>query len=751
MKKCLKRALPLFLAIIMVFSMVPAFVFNTSADTIIDIKGVQKLVCKGDKSTIRVSIDPKTASQECIFTSDDPDVIVIDSVTGEWEALATGTAKIIIESVDGNFETEEYEITVREPLTVFTSPDDTEIKFAAFNHGPNNGSEDPEEIIYWADRPAGDDARFITDPDNFTRAGKFFNTWNFLYIDLGDWYDVNKISITTPEDRSITPVTDLNGDVVDDFNYNSMEQKFDVFGSEKVGIEEYDWWNNVGHNGLWNGGVSEAWDRLTFFNENDDDYLIVSDGTNNAYKMDKYLTTPKKVRLILVKGYWSTMLNIQIAGVEEVEELVILEQPTKTDYIEGQKFDAEGMVVGLKSIGGSVEVISDYKIDDSALATKGDNQKVKISVTLGSDRFNELNGKSIKQEFTEEISCTVAEKSLEFVKFDRLPTKKIYYTGEEFDPAGMVVNGVYDSGVEVLIPQTDYEWDATVFNTAGDEITVTVTYKDFDPISFTVKVIQVAATHIEVTTPPTKQDYIVGERFVPAGMVVSLVYNNGDKDILDEDDYIVEIKDELTVDDVQVKISYEGYDDIFYTITIFPEIAIEMNIDFENAKLEYFIDESFDTESIVITVKYNTGREATIASDDEKLFVSPAVLRVEGDEIEVTITYESLSTKVKVKVTEYKVVLKGDVNGDGSVTITDAIAIFRHLADKVKITDKDAIWAADIDGSGKIEILDAINIFRYLADKMTIDELQELYLKTEEIIDDGDDEIISPQTLVDFA
>jgi len=73
---------------------------------------------------------------------------------------------------------------------------------------------------------------------------------------------------------------------------------------------------------------------------------------------------------------------------------------------------------------------------------------------------------------------------------------------------------------------------------------------------------------------------------------------------------------------------------------------------------------------------------------------------------------------------------KGFITNNGNnadISIQDAIAIFRHLADKVILTNEEDAYAADIDGVGGITIQDAIYIFRYLADKLTMEELQAIH------------------------
>lgn len=58
--------------------------------------------------------------------------------------------------------------------------------------------------------------------------------------------------------------------------------------------------------------------------------------------------------------------------------------------------------------------------------------------------------------------------------------------------------------------------------------------------------------------------------------------------------------------------------------------------------------------------------------------------------------------------------LRGDVSGDGFVTIYDVTALQRHLAN-LELLSETNLTAADIDGNG-LDITDATNIQRYLAE-----------------------------------
>lgn len=51
----------------------------------------------------------------------------------------------------------------------------------------------------------------------------------------------------------------------------------------------------------------------------------------------------------------------------------------------------------------------------------------------------------------------------------------------------------------------------------------------------------------------------------------------------------------------------------------------------------------------------------------------------------------------------------GDVDGDGNVTASDAMAIMDHLAGTAKL-DEEALRRADVNGDGEVSYLDAMKI-----------------------------------------
>ena len=105
------------------------------------------------------------------------------------------------------------------------------------------------------------------------------------------------------------------------------------------------------------------------------------------------------------------------------------------------------------------------------------------------------------------------------------PTKKSYYIGEAFDPAGMVVTATFaDDTTEDVTDDCTFS-PATI---SKDTTAITVNYqrggiKKTASVAVTVRVL----ASIEISNPPTKTAYKYGEVFSPAGMAVTARYTDG--------------------------------------------------------------------------------------------------------------------------------------------------------------------------------------------------------------------------------
>ncbi len=215
---------------------------------------------------------------------------------------------------------------------------------------------------------------------------------------------------------------------------------------------------------------------------------------------------------------------------EKIAKVEIKTPPTKTKYTEGEKFDPAGMVVTLtdengKKVDVPAEKFAEYGITVPTENLTKDQTKVEVKVK---DKKAEQPITVKEKEFDKEKIANIEIKTP--------PTKTKYTEGEKFDPAGMVVTLTDENGKKVDVPAEKFaEYGITVptENLTKDqtkvevkvknkkaEQAITVKEKEFDKEKI---------AKVEIKTPPTKTKYTEGEKFDPAGMVVTLTDENGKK------------------------------------------------------------------------------------------------------------------------------------------------------------------------------------------------------------------------------
>ena len=65
--------------------------------------------------------------------------------------------------------------------------------------------------------------------------------------------------------------------------------------------------------------------------------------------------------------------------------------------------------------------------------------------------------------------------------------------------------------------------------------------------------------------------------------------------------------------------------------------------------------------------------------------------------------------KIKTKNKVYTAIVKGDINGDGKITITDVVRCNLYNVN-IKVPNEIEKIAADVSGNGKISITDVVRL-----------------------------------------
>ena len=159
-------------------------------------------------------------------------------------------------------------------------------------------------------------------------------------------------------------------------------------------------------------------------------------------------------------------------------ELVIQNQPTKTTYTEGEKFDPTGLKVGVKYDNGEVKDVAEYNAEtagqftfDPALNTALTTNNTKVTVTY----------KGKTADIIIQVNPKEEEPKVTGIEVKTLPKTK-YTEGDKFDPTGMSLTVTMSDGTTKVVaygPETakDFSFNPSL-NTklTADTKKVTVTY-----------------------------------------------------------------------------------------------------------------------------------------------------------------------------------------------------------------------------------------------------------------------------------
>ncbi len=200
-------------------------------------------------------------------------------------------------------------------------------------------------------------------------------------------------------------------------------------------------------------------------------------------------------------------------------------------------------------------------------------------------------------------------KPIKGIEITTVPTKTIYTAGEGFDPTGMEIKVTYeDESFEIL--SKGFTWaPENAFANNDDKVTISYTLNGetyTTDLAVTVNPSYDVLESIELTTPPTKTNYIEGQSFDPAGMVMTASYEGGvSKEITG---YTIAPSGALTVNDSIITITYILNGKKCTTtqeITVEPKCLESITIITPPTKTKYEIGDRFDKTGMVVTAKWN--------------------------------------------------------------------------------------------------------------------------------------------------
>lgn len=411
--------------------------------------------------------------------------------------------------------------------------------------------------------------------------------------------------------------------------------------------------------------VADAEVKLTGITENNVERdMGTVNLTEGKYKGDVAVSNLINVELDKKSNRGVYSIEIQRAALD-VKSIEITKQPVKTEYIEGQDFDATGMIVKATYLDGTEKEITDYTIENGNELGK---DVTEVEIKFG--------------KFSAFVPVTVSENILVSIEVTTPPIKTEYIEGQTFDKTGMVVTGTLLDGSSVLI--SGYSVSENKLST--DDTKIEVVFKEkITYVNIVVK--KNIVKKIEVTKQPIKTEYVEGQKFDKTGMVVKATYLDGTENTIT--DYNIS-NTTLKADDDEIEVEFEGVK-TSVKINVTKNKVEKIEITKLPNKTQYSVGEKFDATGMVVKAKYLDGTEKEIT--DYKITKTES-LKI-GDTT-ITIEYEGITSNIDITVKEIVyTVLEGENekfiknhDKDISVRINADVTLFQKVCIDGKEIDR---------------------------------------------------------------
>ena len=212
------------------------------------------------------------------------------------------------------------------------------------------------------------------------------------------------------------------------------------------------------------------------------------------------------------------------------------------------------------------------------------------------------------------------------------PSKLEYVVGEEIDLTGMSVALVWSDDSEEVI--TDYTVSGFDSSAVGTK-TVTVSYQG-EMVTFGIIVTKpMIPIGIEISSLPMKTEYVIGEEFDTAGLVVSIVYSDGTRKATAE--YVLSGIDISSVGKKIITAICAGFSATFEVTVTVPVTLTSIEVT-APAKVSYLYGEEIDFTGMIVKALYSDGTSAVVTD----YTVSGYDVAVLGEQT-ITVSYQEFT------------------------------------------------------------------------------------------------------------
>ena len=204
----------------------------------------------------------------------------------------------------------------------------------------------------------------------------------------------------------------------------------------------------------------------------------------------------------------------QHADEEPKQHLEFLRNPCKTQFVAGEKIRKEDLLVKLVEPDGGFVLVRDFDLYPNNPVTENDTE---IQITY--------------KGLTLSYPISVVDKVVMAVVIQAMPKKLDYVCGvKELDLTGGMLVVFFSDATNMQVDITPDMIEGFDGNKVGRQI-VNVCFRDKKlPMQITVRNKNIAK--VEAISQPNKKEYMEGEKIDTAGLVLRVIYDNGDEDFV---------------------------------------------------------------------------------------------------------------------------------------------------------------------------------------------------------------------------
>ena len=359
--------------------------------------------------------------------------------------------------------------------------------------------------------------------------------------------------------------------------------------------------------------------------------------------------------------------------------------PSKTEYLEGENLNTNGLVITAHYDDGSTSNITGSCSFSGYSSTPGVKT---ITVSYG--------GKQTA------FTVSVKSKSPVSLRITKLPTKTAYNINEVLDLSGLEAEVSYDNNTKETVSTFDPQWDDTITNNSGTkEISVFYSYNNITvSTNFSITVKATETTPAEPVTQPDNPPLNPDDAMFK---VSNVLCKSGETINVD-----IAIENNPAITSLKIKVNYPSN---VLTLTsvaykdLFSSRATGTNRLESPFTISWFSSGSVDeiANGVLATLTFTVAQNA--AED-----IYPITLTYDPDDV-----FDSNFDNKEFTVVNGEIIVSnsipGDVNGDRKINMKDIVLLQQYLNGWNVTID---MLAANVNGDTKVNMKDIVLLQQYL-------------------------------------